>query len=233
MTAHAYKKNKNPYLWAMALGAGLFLLLQMVANRLLARERVIPTPSSLMSQRLPYSSSSTLVRPVDLFHDEFFSSPFMIDSGLAKLKQEMDREMQESERQFNSQFMSDVSGFSPLLRRGEANKPAVSSLWGKYDIQEDDNEVTVSVSVPDGVRPEDINIEVLDGDVLHISGGRKMEKSGAKTEMRFEKQFALGRNMEQDKIAAKLKGGRLTITTPKAGHFKEKKVRKIPIKEEL
>lgn len=156
--------------------------------------------------------------PVDLFNDEFFSSPFMIDSGLLELKREMDKQMEELSG----------GGVSPLLRREQ------QLLWQGFDIQEDDTKVTVTVSVPKGVGKDDITIEVIDGSVMHISGARKEETDVSKSETRFDKRFALGRHMDQDKIEANLKDGVLTITTPKAGHLlKEKKVRTIPIKVEL
>jgi HSP20 family protein len=225
------KKTNTPFLWAMACGAGLFLLLQTMVNRLFARESIIAPSSSLVGMmphprrgRAPSSSSAALAGSMDLY-DEFFSSPFLIDSGLVRLKEEMDRQM----REFDRHFVSDLGAFSsPLFRGGGVAKP-----WDKFDIQQDDKQVTVRVSVPAGVGPDDINIEVLDGDVLHISGGSKAEKKGVRSWQHFEKRFALGRNMEQDKIEAKLKDGTLVITTPKAGHFLEKNVRTIPIKEEL
>ena len=69
---------------------------------------------------------------------------------------------------------------------------------------------------------------------MHIAGVRKEEHDGKVSELKFDKRFALGRNMEQDKIQAQLKDGVLTVTTPKAGKLqKNKEVRKIPIKVEL
>ena len=226
-TMAANKANNRLPFMAMAFGAGLFLLLQLVANRILARQEAnAPSPSSKMIS--PSFSSTSVHRPIDLFADEFFSSPFMIDSDLLALKNEMDRQFQELDRH----FQGDSGAFSPLLRLGGRTGPS-TSLWGDYEVKEDDKKVTVTVSFPEGVRVEDINIEVIDGDVMHISGGRKMEKDGVASETWFEKRFALGRHMDQANIAAKVKSGTLTITTPKVGHAKEKEVRKIPIKEEL
>ena len=215
--AHNKTPTRNPFIIAIALGAGLFLLLQLVANRLLPR---LPDSSSLiMAPSASYRQvrRSAFEMPVDIFNDEFFSSPFLIDSGLMELKKEMDREMEE------------LSGgvVSPLLRRQQ-------SIWKGFGITEDNEKVTVTVSAPEGVTKDDINIEIIDGTVMHISGSSKQDTGGSVSVVRFDKRFALGRSMEQDKIAANLKDGVLTITTPKAGHlFKEKEVRKIPIKVEL
>lgn len=219
-TAHS-KPGKNPFIVAMALGAGLFLLLQLVANRFLPGAS--SSSSSIMS--LPSSSQRQVQRtayemPVDLFNDEFFASPFMVNSELVELKKAMDREVEE---------LVGVAA-PPLLRRDKE-----TSLWKGFDIHEDDEKVQVTVSVPQSITKDDITIEVIDGTVMHIAGVRKDEKDGATSEMRFDKRFALGRNMEQDKIEAEIKNGVLTVTTPKAGKLpkKKKEVRKIPIKVEL
>jgi HSP20 family protein len=219
-----HKTNKNVFV-AVAVGTGVaLLLLHVVANRLFS-QMLSQVPASPSSRNMMASSSlrhapPSFERPISLFQDEFFSSPFMIDSNLLELKREMDLQMQA----FNQAFIG-----TPLLRGSPT-----PFLWDGFDITEDDNMVTVVVSIPDGIGTEDINIEVIDGAALHISGGVLDPMDRAK--MHFEKRFALGRNMEQDKIAANLKDGTLTVTTPKAGllESKEKDVRrKIPIKEEL
>jgi len=219
---HHNRMANNPFVVAMALGAGMFLLLQLVANRILSRQEQANTSSSLMIPASHKQVQRTAYEmPVDLFNDEFFMSPFMFDSELVALKKDMDRQMEA--------LVGATGGVSPLLRRDKA-----TSLWEGFDIQEDEEKVIVTVSVPEGITQDDITIEVIDGSVMHIAGFSQKESGGTKSQMRFDKRFALGRNMEQDKIAASLKGGVLTVTTPKAGKLLEKKeVRKIPIKVEL
>ena len=202
------KKNKTPLLWAMAIGAGLFLLLQIVVSRVLERAQKQETSSS-SSAMIPAPRPAT-----ELFRDDFFSSPFMIDSGLMELKKEMEAHMQELDREF----------MATSRLGGGAGRP---SLWDGYDIQEDSEKVTVTVSVPKGVLQEDIHVEIINGSVMHISGQRKKSENGGTSEISFDKRFALGRNMDQSKITANLKDGTLTITTPKVGV--ENKVREIPI----
>ena len=63
-------------------------------------------------------------------------------------------------------------------------------------------------------------VEVIDGAALHISSGIINPMDHA--QMHFEKCFALGRNMEQDKIAASLKDGVLTVLMPKFGLLESK-----------
>lgn len=222
------KTNKNIFA-AIAVGTGVaLLLLHVVADRLYSHMLAAEAPATSRRMGEPLSASPlrqappVFERPASLFQDEFFSSPFMIDSELMQLKYEMDWQMQE----FNQEFVG-----TPLLRGA-----AFPTLWdGLFDIQEDDSMVTVILSIPDGVGTDDINIEVIDGTVMSISGG-VFDPSGDRAKMHFEKQFALGRNMEQEKIAANLKEGTLTVTTPKVGLLESKEKdtrRKIPIKEEL
>lgn len=229
MTTHS--NRTNPFIVAMALGAGLFLLLQLVANRVLSRQAdsSLAQPSSLLT--IPQQQNNVQVSkprnavemPIDLFNDEFFASPFLIDSGLVALKQDMDRQMQD--------VMQEAS--APMLRRDDK-----TSLWNNdaFDIQQDDEKVTVTVTVPKSISKDNISIEVIDGSILHISGGRTDKNKDGKivSQVQFDKQFALGRNMKQDEIEANLKNGILTVTTPKVGKtLKKKNVRKIPIKVEL
>lgn len=227
MTSAHSNPTKNPFIIAMALGASLFLLLQLVANRFLPRGGSSLIPGGAMSSSLSNMPPSRVQRtayemPVDLFNDEFFSSPFMIDSELIELKREMDRQVE--------QLLGGDASSTSLLRRDKE-----TTFWKGFDIQEDDEKVQVKVSVPKGIQKDDITIEVIDGSVMHIFGSRKDDtKKDGSTFMQFDKRFALGRNMEQDKIAAEIKNGVLTVTTPKAGkRLKKKEVRKIPIKVEL
>lgn len=220
-----HAKNKRIFL-AIAVGTGVVLvLLQVVANKLFSKmlTEQQATPSNHRKLEPVSHQEPAFERPVSLFQDDFFSSPFMIDSELLRLKQEMDLQM----AAFQQEFVG-----SPLLRGGP---PSLLSWDGGFDFHEDDNMVRVVVSIPDGIGADDINIEVIDEAVMRISGGI-MDPMNRVARVHFDKRFALGRDMEQDKIAASLKDGTLTVTTPKAGLLEREEkdvVRKIPIKEEL
>jgi len=84
-----------------------------------------------------------------------------------------------------------------------------------YEISEKDDKYQIHVDVP-GVRASDMSINLEnDNRVIHISGGRKVEKDGSMTETRFEKRFTVGNNVNVEKMTANLENGVLTLTAPK------------------
>ena len=84
-----------------------------------------------------------------------------------------------------------------------------------YEVNETKDKYSIAVDVP-GVRAQDMDIQVEnEGRVLHISGGRKIEKDGVMRETKFEKRFTIGDNVDRDKITADLKDGVLVLTAPK------------------
>jgi HSP20 family protein len=84
-----------------------------------------------------------------------------------------------------------------------------------YEIHEDDNKFQLSIDVP-GCKPDDITVNLeQDGRLLHLSGGRKVEKDGSMTETRFDKRFTLAENIDTTNISANLADGVLVVTAPK------------------
>ena len=124
--------------------------------------------------------------------------------------------------------------FSPLLPADPFFKQLqdTQSLMGldlEFDLTQDADSVSLTTSIPD-IPLEDINIEVVDGTVLHIHG----EKNTLDSHVSFDKQFTLGQHLEETGINAKLtKAGELIVSAPKVGNVKKTGVRKIPILEEL
>jgi HSP20 family protein len=83
-----------------------------------------------------------------------------------------------------------------------------------YEIHEVDGQYQICVDVP-GVKAEDMKVNVEhEGKVLHISGGRKVVKDGSTSEMKFEKRFTIGKNIDIDKMTANLSHGVLKLTAP-------------------
>jgi len=100
-----------------------------------------------------------------------------------------------------------------------------------YRINEKDNEYQISVDVP-GVKASDMSVNLEnDGKVLHIVGGRKVEKENEISETRFEKRFTIGDNVDTDKLKANLSDGVLVLTAPKL-EKKKPEAQKIVITEE-
>lgn len=107
----------------------------------------------------------------------------------------------------------DIMPVIPNLLRDEDMKLLRSSPG--YEINESDGKYQIAVDVP-GVKASDMTVKLEeDGKVLHISGGRKVEKDGMITETKFEKRFTIGDNVDKEKLTANLADGVLTLTAPK------------------
>ncbi|KAG7355224.1 heat shock protein Hsp20 [Nitzschia inconspicua] len=96
-----------------------------------------------------------------------------------------------------------------------------------YQVHEDDRTYTVSVDVP-GVRPEDMNVKIEDDNVLHLSGGRKIQDGTNFSERKFDYRMTLGDDVQVDKISASIADGVLKLTAPKM-EKKEPEARTIKI----
>ncbi len=88
------------------------------------------------------------------------------------------------------------------------------------EIEETENHYLVSVDLP-GVSKDEVKIEVANERLL-ISGERKSERADAKARTygrvygRFEKAFALPKNIDTEKIEANFENGVLELSVPKA-----------------
>jgi HSP20 family protein len=100
-----------------------------------------------------------------------------------------------------------------------------------YEIHQVNGNFQICVDVP-GVKAADLTVNVEhEGKVLHIAGGRKVVKdNGDTSEVKFEKRFTIGRNMNIDKMTANLADGVLTLTAP-VKEEEKKKVHTIAITE--
>lgn len=121
----------------------------------------------------------------------------------------------------------------PLARKMDAEtdrmRKAFEATSPRYDISYDKAEVKIKVDVP-GVKSEDVSVEILDKNVLHVGGERKTEKDGEViSEVKFERQFALGENLDLHGMTAKLDHGVLTITVPKVEVGELEGTVKIPV----
>jgi HSP20 family protein len=113
----------------------------------------------------------------------------------------------------------------------EENEPQSMARFSPgYEINEIDGKYRIQVDVP-GVKSSDMEVKLVDDNrMLVITGGRKMEKEGSVSEMKFEKRFTIGEDMDIEKITANLQDGVLTLMAPKL-EMKEPTVHKISITE--
>jgi HSP20 family protein len=95
------------------------------------------------------------------------------------------------------------------------------------DIYETDDGLTVLCDMP-GVNNENIDVNI-DDNILTIQGRTEVESKGEPIYSEFNlanffRQFELSEYVDQEKIAAELKNGVLTLHLPKAEKAKPKKV---------
>ena len=99
-----------------------------------------------------------------------------------------------------------------------------------YEIHERDGVYQITVELP-GVKAADMTVQVEeDGRLLHISGGRKIEKEHGVTETKFDKKFTIGDNVETEKMTANLADGILVLKAPKKAIQEPAKIT-VPITE--
>lgn len=133
---------------------------------------------------------------------------------------------------FFSRRLDPFEHIMPVLRDFpmDKSKTLLRSSPG-YDIKESGTSYEIAVNVPKGVDASDMNVELEnDGTVLHLSGERKTEKEGSVSEMRFDKRFTIGTNVDTENITANLDEGVLILKAPKLKpQIAEKPKHTIPI----
>jgi HSP20 family protein len=158
--------------------------------------------------RSPFMELSSMRSPFDamdrLFDDDFFA--------LSSPRSMMDRFDRLERTMFSSPPMPLLRDFDSIRERSNAILRRSSPA---YEISEDETQFKLTLDLP-GVRPEDCTVEVEnDGKLLHIYGGRKIEKDGGYSETRFDQRFTLGKNLDKDNISANLSHGVMVVTAPK------------------
>lgn len=106
-----------------------------------------------------------------------------------------------------------------------------NSFSPKIDIEETQDALIVNAELP-GIDVKNVDVE-LEGNTLTIKGEKKFEFEEKKKNYHriersygsFQRSFALGIPVKQDKLKAKYKNGVLTIHLPKAEESKEKSVK--------
>ncbi|WP_265520085.1 Hsp20/alpha crystallin family protein [Nitratireductor luteus] len=94
-----------------------------------------------------------------------------------------------------------------------------NAAWPSVEVSENEKEICVMAEVP-GLDENDIEVLLEDG-VLTLRGEKKSETEDKDRQFseryygRFERRVALGREVEEDKVAATFKNGVLAVTLPK------------------
>jgi HSP20 family protein len=94
-----------------------------------------------------------------------------------------------------------------------------NGAWPNVEVSETDKDIRVTAEVP-GLEEKDIEVLLEDG-VLTLRGEKKSETEDTGRQFseryygRFERRLALGREVQEDNVAATFKNGVLTVTLPK------------------
>ncbi|KAL7529514.1 hypothetical protein ACHAWF_003007 [Thalassiosira exigua] len=123
--------------------------------------------------------------------------------------------------------------FSPFLdmplMKGFPGMDEMMRMELPFKMDEEGDLVSLVMSVPD-IPLKDIQVEVIDGRMVHVRG----EETTDSSHMNFDKRFSIGEHLDEARLKAKLtKKGELVVTVPKVGTEKKEEVRKIAIAEEL
>jgi HSP20 family protein len=128
---------------------------------------------------------------------------------------------------FNSNFDTDK-----FFNHGWSDRHpfANSATTPRVNITETENEYTLVAEVP-GLSEKDVNVEVHN-DVLKLTGNLEVTSDKEEDVYRirefhhesFERSFKLGKEVDKDKVTAKLVNGVLKVTLPKKAEVKAKKI---------
>lgn len=103
------------------------------------------------------------------------------------------------------------------------------SLVPSVDVTDDGEVFRIVMELP-GVSKEGLEVELKD-DVLRIRGQRpaqsekeKLLVDGRHAARGFERQFTLGREIDREKVVARLENGLLTLTLPRRAEVKPQQI---------
>jgi HSP20 family protein len=128
--------------------------------------------------------------------------------------------MKTNEMELKNRDESDVVTAPEITREGPVYTPRV-------DIWENENDLTLVADIP-GVEPDGLEIDLRDN-TLTIMGKVKPEEDHRYILKEFGvgnyyRQFMLSEVIDQEKIAANVKNGVLTLTLPKVEKAKPRKI---------
>ncbi len=128
------------------------------------------------------------------------------------------------------QMRRDMARISSALFGGPESRLLTSGVFPAVNILEDKERFYVRAELP-GISSQDIDLQVT-GRNLSITGERKIESLGDNVKYhrrereagKFSRVIALPRDIDADKIDAKMVNGMLTITIPKSEAAKPRQI---------
>ncbi len=127
-------------------------------------------------------------------------------------------------REVNRLFDDVFRGFELPSTLGRFS--GLGTSWPNMEISNADKEIRISAEVP-GLEEKDIELLLEDG-VLTLRGEKKSGTEDKERQFserfygRFERQIAVGPDIQQDKVTASFKNGVLTVTLPKTERAQSK-----------
>jgi HSP20 family protein len=153
--------------------------------------------------------------------DDMFRTPFLFSNELVPARRE---------EEDTSNANSSSSSINPFWTT------RAFSFHPGYAIHEDEKSYAISIDIP-GVKADEMTLKLEEDHhdhdhgrvVLHLSGGRKVQKEGSVSETKFVKRFTLGENVDTEKLTANLENGVLRVTAPKKVVEESVAMKEIPI----
>jgi HSP20 family protein len=117
--------------------------------------------------------------------------------------------------------------FGPIGFDAPQSFPGVPT-FPALNVWEDDDNLYVEAELP-GLKPEDIEASVIEGDQLTIAGERKPADEGRLLRQecwygRFSRTITLPADVNADEVEAAYENGVLTLTLPKMEEAKPKRI---------
>ncbi len=128
--------------------------------------------------------------------------------------------------------MTETQDVAVRRQGSSAERQAAPRLTPAVDLYEDHDGITLTADMP-GVAPEDLEVEVKDGELVIEGAVRVDMPEGMKARYaelkggRYRRSFTLSQDIDTDQIRARLKLGVLTVDLPRKAAFKP---RRIPIR---
>lgn len=114
-------------------------------------------------------------------------------------------------------------------REGDRQKNRVTPMLPPVDIMEDAERITLRADMP-GVSRETLSIDV-DNDTLTIEGAVSLGEAASLKDVyaeirvaQYRRSFVLGRDLDREKIDARLANGVLTLDIPKLEQAKPRRI---------